>query len=162
MSEPDTYIESQIIMTTVQVVAPFALAWALYTTLHGADSPGGGFQGGAIIGSVVLMIAFAFGIEVTRDWLANRTVVAMVGGGTVAFVLVGLIPLAFGGSFLEHRFYEAVLGIPDGTKWSMEAIEVLGVAAIVAGAVIGLFFLTATGFLTADTDEFAADGGERE
>ena len=63
-SDPNesAYVESQIIMSTVRIVAPFALTYGLFLMFHGSDSPGGSFQGGAIVGSTVLMIAFAFGI----------------------------------------------------------------------------------------------------
>lgn len=145
MTDPNesTYVESQIIMSTVRVVAPFALTYGLFLMFHGADSPGGSFQGGAIIGATILMIAFAFGIEPTRDWLKNRTVVALAAGGTAMFALVGFVPMLYGDSFLAHPFYEEQFGID--TKWGLEAIEIGGVAPIVAGVVIGLFFVIAAG-----------------
>jgi len=140
-----TYVESQVIMTTVRVVAPFSLTYGLFLMFHGADTPGGSFQGGAIMGATVLMIAFAFGVMPTREWLRNRTVVALAAGGTAAFALVGLVPMAFGDSFLAHPRYEAEFGI--ATKWGLEAIEVGGVAPIVTGVVVGLFFVLASGVL---------------
>ena len=155
-----TYIESQIIMTTVKVVAPFSLTYGLFLMFHGADTPGGSFQGGAIIGSTILMVAFAFGIAPTRDWLRNRTVVALAAGGTAAFTIVGLIPMAFGGNFLAHPVFEEQFGI--NTKWGLEAIEILGVAPIVAGVVIGLFFVIAAGVLGEPAQNVRTDGGNAE
>ena len=148
------YVESQVIMSTVRVIAPFSLTYGLFLLFHGADSPGGSFQGGAIIGATVLMIAFAFGIEPTRNWLRNRTVVVLAAGGTAMFALVGLIPMAYGANFLEHPFYHEQFGIK--TKWGLEAIEVLGVAPIVAGVVSGLFFVIAAGAIPA-TEEVSED-----
>ena len=142
----DTYTESQVIMIAVRIVAPFTLTYGLFMILHGADTPGGGFQGGAIVGSTILMLAFAFGIEPTRAWLRNDILTGMVGAGVAIFIGVGIITMLLGGAFLEYRMFEVALGIPDGTKWGMEAIEVLGVAAIVSGVIIGLFFATAAGF----------------
>jgi multicomponent Na+:H+ antiporter subunit B len=137
------YVESQVIMSTVRIIAPFSLTYGLFLMFHGANSPGGSFQGGAIIGATVLMIAFAFGIEPTREWLRNRTVVALAAGGTAVFALVGLVPVLYGANFLEHPFYHEQFGIK--TKWGLEAIEVGGVAPIVAGVVAGLFFVIAGG-----------------
>jgi multicomponent Na+:H+ antiporter subunit B len=155
--EPDVsaYVESEIIMTTVRVVAPLSLTYGLFLMFHGADSPGGSFQGGAVAGATVLMIAFAFGIEPTREWLRNRTVVLLAAGGTAVFALVGLIPLLYGDSFLAHPFYKEQFGIK--TKWGLEAIEVGGVAPIVAGVVVGLFFVIAAGFTVGDTEEVTDD-----
>lgn len=152
------YVESQIIMTTVQVVTPFSLTYGLFLMFHGADSPGGSFQGGAVMAATVLMIAFAFGVAPTRDWLRNRTVVALAAGGAAAFAAVGLVPVLFGDSFLAHPRFESALGID--TKWGLEAIEVAGVAPIVAGVLVGLFFTIAAGMNRDDqTPEARTDGG---
>jgi multicomponent Na+:H+ antiporter subunit B len=142
----ESYTESQVIMTTVKITTPFVLTYGLFITFHGADTPGGGFQGGAVIGVVVLMLAFAFGIEPTREWLANSTVIGLIGGGVVAFAGIGLATMALGGAFLEYH----LLPIPEPVRYGMEGIEILGIAAIVSGTVIGLFFVTAAGF-TAET-----------
>ncbi|WP_440772625.1 MnhB domain-containing protein [Natronorubrum sp. DTA28] len=144
-SYDDTYTESQVIMTTVKIIAPFTLTYGMFMSLHGADTPGGSFQGGAIIGVTVLMLAFAFGIEPTRQWLKNSFVVGLVTGGVTIFVATGLATMALGGSFLEYDTFTETFGIAH--YWGMEAIEVGGVALIVAGVVITLFFATAAGFV---------------
>ena len=159
ISEDQPYVESQVIMTTVRVIAPFSFTYGLFLTFHGGGSPGGGFQGGAIIGATILMIAFAFGIEPTRDWLSNGTVVSLASGGVLAFALIGLVPLALGGQFLEHPLYESTLGIYDGKKYALEGVEILGIMPIVAGVVVGLFFAIAAGF--GGGARLTGDGGER-
>lgn len=148
MSGPDSdsYVESQVIMSTVKIVTPFVLTYGLFVTFHGADTPGGGFQGGAIIGVVILMLAFAFGIEPTREWLSNTAVVGLIAGGVLAFGTIGIATMLLGGAFLQYE----LLPIPDPVRYGMEGIEILGIAAIVSGTVIGLFFVTAAGF-TAET-----------
>ena len=143
-SYDDTYTESQVIMTTVKIIAPFTLTYGLFMTFHGADTPGGSFQGGAIIGVTVLMLAFAFGIEPTRQWLKNSFVVGLVTGGVTIFIATGLATMALGGNFLEYDAFSETFGIAH--YWGMEAIEVGGVALIIAGVVITLFFATAAGF----------------
>ncbi|MFC7210768.1 MnhB domain-containing protein [Natronoarchaeum sp. GCM10025321] len=154
------YVESEIIMTTVRVVAPFAFTYGLFLTFHGGGSPGGGFQGGAIIGSTILMIAFGFGIEPTRDWIENRSVTLLASGGVLAFATLGLLPIVLGGRFLQHDLFKTELGIPHGTKYALEAVEIVGVAPIVAGVVVGLFFAIAAGML-GDTAP-VSQGGEAE
>ncbi|TYT63493.1 MnhB domain-containing protein [Natrialba swarupiae] len=147
----DTYTESQVIMTTVKIIAPFTLTYGAFLSLHGADTPGGSFQGGAIIGVTVLMLAFAFGIEPTRRWLKNSVVVGLVTGGVAIFIATGLATIALGGNFLEYDAFVETFGIAH--YWGMEAIEVGGVALIVAGVVITLFFATAAGFTPTRREE---------
>jgi len=163
------YTESQVIMPTVKVVAPFAFTYGLFVTFHGGGSPGGGFQGGAIMAAVVFMIAFAFGIEATRQWLANTVVVGLAVGGTVVFAGIGLVTIAQGGAFLQYELLPVPLAEIDRVTYGMEAVEILGIAAIVSGVLMGLFFLLASGFAPEPEDEDSSttgdtavtDGGER-
>lgn len=143
------YIESQVIMTTVRFLAPFTLTFALFLAFHGADTPGGSFQGGAIAGTTILMLAFAFGIDPTRHWIQNRAIVGLTAGGVIAFAAIGTIPMVFGRSFLEHAALER---LDIATKWGLEGVELLGVTPIVAGAFVGLFFAIAAGFLPIELD----------
>ena len=153
------YTESQVIMTTVKTVIPFVLTYGLFITFHGTSSPGGGFQGGALIASVMLMIAFAFGIESTRRSLSNRLIVGLGTIGVVIFATIALVPMALGGNFLEYTAYYPVLGTTLGlkryefVKYGMEAVEIGGIAFIVAGVLMGLFFALAAGVTPPPTDD---------
>ena len=146
------YVESPIIMTTVRVITPFVFTLGLFVMFHGADSSGGGFQGGVIVGTVVVMLGIAFGIEMTRNWIGPRSAVAFVGIGVLAFLLVGVGSVLLGGGFLEYAVY-ADYGVPDATKYGIELVE-LAIGVIVAGIVTGLFFIIAAGM--------ADDGGDLE
>jgi multicomponent Na+:H+ antiporter subunit B len=140
------YVESPIIMTTVRVIIPFVFTFGLFVMFHGADSSGGGFQGGVIVGTVVLMLGIAFGIETTRDWVGPALPVGLVGLGVLAFLSVGLGSVALGGAFLDYGAYP----VPKSFKYGIEFVE-LAIGLIVAGIVTGLFFVVAAG---------GAEGGE--
>ena len=135
------YTESSVIMTTVRLVAPFVFTYGLFVMFHGASSSGGGFQGGAIVAAMVLMIAFAFGIEPTRAWFKNTAIVLFATGGVLAFLFIGIGPLLLDGAFLEYDAY----GFKKATKYGIEGVE-LGIGAIVASVISGLFFAIARGF----------------
>jgi multicomponent Na+:H+ antiporter subunit B len=135
------YIESEVIMSTVRVVVPFVLTFGLFITFHGADSPGGGFQGGALVGAVVLMLAFAFGIDSTRRWLGSWVITLVAALGLSVFAAIGFGSIVLGGGFLEYGRYP----LDHPTKLGIEAIEIGGIALIVAGVIAGLFFMTAAG-----------------
>jgi len=142
--ESGLYVESTIIMTTVRTVAPFVLTFALFVMFHGANSPGGGFQGGVIAGSVVMMIALAYGIDSVRDWVDGRLVAALASGGVLAFAAIGLGAILLGGNFLQYNEYEQY--ISHASAYGIELVE-LGIGAIVASVAVGLFFLLAAGFV---------------
>jgi multicomponent Na+:H+ antiporter subunit B len=136
-----TYIESTIIMTTVRIVAPFVMTFGLFITLHGADSPGGGFQGGVVLASVLVMIAIAYGTAPTRDWINAPAIGGLIGGGVLLFALIGLGTLTLGGNFLEYTLY----GGTTASKYGIELVE-LGIGATVVGVVTSIFFVLSRGF----------------
>lgn len=140
------YTESPVITTTVRVVSPFVLTYGIFVTLHGAGSPGGGFQGGVIAASVFIMIAFAFGIEPTSSWIDERVILGLVAVGTLGFAAVPITTVLLGGNALE-------LGVlPWAIKWSIEAVEA-SIGAIVTGVVVGLFFTLSQGSLKDEEKE---------
>lgn len=51
-------ITSQIVTYVVKFLYPFALLFGTYIIIYGDISPGGGFQGGAIIATAHLLIKF--------------------------------------------------------------------------------------------------------
>jgi multicomponent Na+:H+ antiporter subunit B len=134
------YVESPIIMATVRVVTPFVFTFGLFVMFHGADSSGGGFQGGVIVGTVVLMLGIAFGIETTRDWVGPELPVALVGLGVAAFLAIGLGSVVLGGAFLEYHAYD----VHHASKYGIELVE-LAIGLIVSGIVTGLFFAISSG-----------------
>jgi multicomponent Na+:H+ antiporter subunit B len=155
-SEPNgTYVESTIIMTTVRIVVPFVFTFGLFVMFHGADSAGGGFQGGVIVAAAVLLLAFAFGIEPTRAWLEGPLLRITIAVGGATFAFVGLGALAAGGAFLEYPAYG--FG-SDGVKYGIELVE-LGIGAVVSGVLISLFFSLARGDFEVVSEH---DGGDAE
>jgi len=86
-------------------------------------------------------------------------VVALAVGGTLAFAGIGLIPVGLGGAFLQYE----LLPVPDPVKYGTEGVEILGIGTIVAGVLMGLFFVLANGFSDAggfaDADAFDDETG---
>ena len=134
------YVESPIIMTTVRVITPFVFTFGLFVMFHGADSSGGGFQGGVIVGTVVFMLGIAFGTETTRDWVGSKVLIALISLGVLAFLLIGVGSVVLGGAFLQYDVY----GFYHATKYGIEFVE-LAIGLVVSGTVTGLFFVIASG-----------------
>jgi len=84
------------------------------------------------------MLAFAFGIEPTRQWLRNSFLAGLVTGGVVIFGAIGLAMVAIGGDFLEFTMLKEVFHIKP--KWGLEAVEIAGISLIVSGTIISLLY----------------------
>jgi len=58
---------SKIIKTLAQKLLPFIFLFGFYLTLHGHLSPGGGFQGGVVIATAIILLTLSYGIKETEN-----------------------------------------------------------------------------------------------
>ncbi len=54
---------SVVVRTIARLLLPWVLAFGGYVIMHGHLTPGGGFQGGAVVASAVALVVIAFGAE---------------------------------------------------------------------------------------------------
>ncbi|MDD4457744.1 MAG: MnhB domain-containing protein, partial [Syntrophotalea acetylenica] len=64
--------EDLIVRTAVRLLVPFIQLFGLYVIVHGHYSPGGGFQGGVILGSSFILLALAFDLRTSLRFLSVR------------------------------------------------------------------------------------------
>ena len=122
---PDDHIEevrpsSEIVRTGSQILVPLISIFAAYIIMNGHLSAGGGFQGGAVIASGVLLVLLAY--PEYRPNLEMLSTIESVAGAL--FVLVGIAGLIMAGGFLDNRILP--LG-QFGAFFSAGAIPVLSV-----------------------------------
>ncbi|MEF8819893.1 MAG: MnhB domain-containing protein [Haloferacaceae archaeon] len=130
----DRGADSPVVTTTVRLVAPFVMTFALFTLFHGTVSAGGGFQGGVVAAATVVMLAFGLGIRDTVAWLSDGRILALAVAAPLVFGAVALAGVVVGDAFLGF----ARLPIPKPSVYATELIE-LGIGASVAAVVVVLF-----------------------
>ena len=81
------------------LVGPTIL-FGLYIVAHGHLTPGGGFQGGVVLATGVLLVYLAGEYTHLHGLYPDTVVEGIELGGASAFVVIGLIGLAVGGTFL--------------------------------------------------------------
>lgn len=143
---------SVAITKPVRLIAPFVLTFGLFTLFHGTSSVGGGFQGGVVVASVVVALAFAFGLDQTGNWLDRTAVTALALVGVVWFAAVGLGSVLFGGRFMEWGAYP----LAKAPVYAIETVEV-GIGVTVAATVVVLLFLVAESYDLDDHDDGEGD-----
>jgi multicomponent Na+:H+ antiporter subunit B len=74
----------------------------VYIVTHGALTPGGGFQGGVVLATALLLIYLAGRYAAMRHVSPIPLLEAGEAGGAVAFVLIGLGGLIISGVYLEN------------------------------------------------------------
>ena len=85
------------------LIAP-TVVLGLYLVMHGHLSPGGGFQGGLILGAAPLFVYLAGRYLVFRAVSPMGLLDLGEGIGAAGFVAVGLVGLVATGVFLQDRF----------------------------------------------------------
>jgi multicomponent Na+:H+ antiporter subunit B len=96
-------------VATLALVGPIVLL-ALYITAHGHLTPGGGFQGGIIAASALLLV-FLGGEYVTLVRVRPLPLVEIAkAAGAASYVLIGVGGLIFAGSFLENFLPRGTVG----------------------------------------------------
>jgi len=124
--------ESVIVQITGIVMVPFIQLFALYVIFHGHYGPGGGFQGGALLGVSFILTRLFLGQEASSKRFPSKLAAVFACTGLLIYFLTGLIPLFNGGNFLDY----AHLPIPG-----MHAAELryYGIMFVEIGVALGVF-----------------------
>ena len=91
-----------IVTTIAGLLLPFALIFSFYVILHGHLTPGGGFQGGAIGASAIIMVMVAYGAKNMKERISENGLSLLESLGGAIFVIVGLIGFIVASTFLAN------------------------------------------------------------
>jgi energy-converting hydrogenase B subunit I len=97
---------SKIVRTVANGFMPFIMIFGLYIIAHGHLTPGGGFQGGAVVVSGVVMLLVAFSSQELKKSIRER--VLSIVESTGALVFIGLAFAGLGTVFA----YNFLVGSP--------------------------------------------------
>lgn len=92
-----------VLDTAFRVLVPFTLVYGIYVLTHGEYSPGGGFQAGALLAVGIVLARLIQGREATFN-VSGEHAVIWAGVGTFIYAFTGILPMFFGGNFLDYSF----------------------------------------------------------
>ncbi len=128
---------SDAVVLICRALAALTVLFGVYVVLHAMTTPGGGFQGGAIIAAATALIFLGEGYRGWRRIMRTGLLDAAEGGGAALYALCGFAAMAAGWPFL-HNFLP--LGTPrDVFSGGLMQIENAGVGFAVAGGFAVLF-----------------------
>ncbi|MFO7748624.1 MAG: Na(+)/H(+) antiporter subunit B [Desulfobacteraceae bacterium] len=113
-----------IIMTVCRILIPFIQIYALYVVAHGDFSPGGGFQGGVIFGSSLILLAISYNLRTALKRTTEKVLGILSAAGVLFYVGIGLLCMVLGGNFLDYGKLAKVLPVDPG---HIRALGMLGV-----------------------------------
>jgi multicomponent Na+:H+ antiporter subunit B len=123
------------------LLIPLLLALGIYMVLHGALTPGGGFQGGVILAAAPLAILLAGRYLALHRAAPQWALESIEAVGAAGYALIGLGGLVFAGVYLKNF-------LPLGTPGKLLSAGMMPLNSIAVGLeVAGAFLLTWTEFL---------------
>lgn len=91
---------TDIVEVVARKLAPFMFLFGFYLVTFGDTSPGGGFQGGVVIASGVILIALSHDATTAERLVSRRAVTALESAGYIAFIAVAAAGALFGAGLL--------------------------------------------------------------
>ncbi len=124
---------SKIVRTVAIQLMAFVLVFGLYVIMHGHVTPGGGFQGGAIIASGVVMLIVTFGSGQIKKFLRERRLSMVESSGALLFILVafaGIGTVFFYNFLVGSRIFGGIppTGSNPGDVWTGGVIPLMNLA----------------------------------
>lgn len=137
---------SLIIEMGVRVMIPFIQLFGLYVIAHGHVSPGGGFQGGVVLGASFILMAIAFDLKTSLRFFSIRANAVMAASGVFIYTGTGVLCALLGGLFLDYSAMDVLLALGPVEWRSMGVFIVeLGVGLAVTSIMASLFWDLSSG-----------------
>jgi len=118
---------SLILATGCRFLFPLILLLGIYIFVHGHLTPGGGFQGGAVIASGFLLSY----IGCSKKRISEKGINILESLGGTIFILIGLLGLLFSGYYLSNF-------LPKGTINTLISGGIIPLLYIVIGLKVGV------------------------
>jgi len=131
--------DSIIVQTLGRFVIPVVQIFGLYVLFFGQFGPGGGFVGGVILGTGMVLSVLIFGHDASRSQYA-RNVLHGDGVGMLIYAGVGGLCMIGGGEFLNYADLE-IPGLEAASRRSLGIVLTqVGVAIDVAVTAVSIVF----------------------
>ncbi len=108
---------SKIVKTIANISFPLITIYGLYVIAHGHLTPGGGFQGGAIVASALALLMVAYGSAWTMKKVKESNLSIFESIGALSFIGLAFLGLIFGSVFFSNFLVGTDMlfgGIPMG------------------------------------------------
>jgi len=150
-----------IIRTVARVFVPFIQIYALYVIMHGHHSPGGGFQGGVILGASFILYLITHGLEDTKERMSELKAGLFSSFGLLIYSGIGLLCLIMGSNYLDYGRLSTLLKVIPAQARSLGILGVeIGVGIAVMAVMFSIFFDISTGGVLPEDEEDLEVGDE--
>ncbi len=130
-----------IIKNTCRLIIPSIQIFALYVIAHGHYSPGGGFQGGVILGASIILLAISNDLRSALRRMGEKASAILAATGVLIYVGTGFLCLLLGAAFLDYKALAPLLrsGLIMARSHGILFVEI-GVGLAVMAVMIWLYY----------------------
>lgn len=134
--------DSLVVQKITRLLIPWIRLFALYVLAHGHSSPGGGFQAGVLIGASIIL-KLLVGSEQELKQFSVRWEFLLAAAGVGIYLLIGTLPLFFGGLFFDYGAISFLSPDPVTRRYWSILIAETGVTITVAMTLVVIFHVLA-------------------
>jgi len=139
LPQPDDEDPDLIVLMTCRLLIPVIQLFALYVVAHGHHSPGGGFQGGVMLGASFILYALAYGLPKALVRLSEKRAITLAVIGILIYAGFGLATQFLGRNFLDYGVLYKIMPGVETEAWA-RSHSMLGVEIGVAFTVTAIMF----------------------
>ncbi len=138
--------ENIIIQTISRLLIPPIQLYALYVIAHGHYSPGGGFQGGCILGASFILMVIAYDIKETKRMISEKVNTIFISLGVIIYSGVGAICLILGANYLDYGILNKIFSVSPAKARALGTFGVeIGVGITVMAVMVSIFLNLVSG-----------------
>ena len=126
----DLPASGELLKTGSRLLTPLILLLGVYVFVNGHLTPGGGFQGGAILASAILLLLLT---DPLRHF-SHRLISILESTSGLFFVTIGVLGIFFAGGFLDNRI------LPTGSLGDLFSAGVIPIIYSFIGLKVGAEF----------------------
>jgi multicomponent Na+:H+ antiporter subunit B len=129
-----------IIKTTCRLLIPFIQLFGLYVIAHGHHSPGGGFQGGVILGASIILLSISYDMRTALGRMREKVHALFCALGVLIYASTGALCMLLGLNFLDYGALATILHVDSVTARSHGILIVeIGVGISVMATMIWIY-----------------------
>ena len=129
-----------IIKTGCRLMIPFVQLFALYVIAHGHHSPGGGFQGGVILGASFILLSISHDLTTAVRRTSEKLIGILCAVGVLIYAGTGALCLLLKLNFLDYSALAGILHVDPITARSHGILIVeIGVGIAVLATMIWIY-----------------------
>ncbi|MEK6599593.1 MAG: Na(+)/H(+) antiporter subunit B [Deltaproteobacteria bacterium] len=147
-------LDNVVIQTVCRLLIPPIQLFALYVIAHGHYSPGGGFQGGCILGASFILMVIAYDIKEAKRMMSEKVNTILSSLGVIIYSGIGVVCLILSANYLDYGILNKILPvtIAEARALGIFGVEV-GVGITVMAVMVSIFLNLASGGEHGETEE---------